>query len=229
MLIVHMSLMVVKQRVRLLLEEPDIRVKAALVTDLCSGMRKGELLGLTWEKILFNKFQIQVHEASQYVSGNGIDDAPTKNDSSYRSIDVFPLVMDVLKEYKLWWDDYRQKLGDNWVGDKDMLFIQANGKPLFPDTINYWLSEFCKKHGLDHIHPHGLRHTYASIQLAYGVDVRTLAGQTGHARPSTLTDTYAHDIPSAQVRATLTLEEILLGSAYRAEECVKNNSPKPLF
>jgi len=45
--------------------------------------------------------------------------------------------MDILREYKQWWMDYRNNLSDYWKGDEDRLFIQADGKPLFPDTVNF--------------------------------------------------------------------------------------------
>ena len=121
--------------------------------------------------------------------------------------------MDILREYKQWWMDYRNNLSDYWKGDEDRLFIQADGKPIFPDTINFWLTRFCMKNGFAHIHPHGLRHTFISLKLANGVDVRTLCGESGHAQPSTLLDTYSHVISSAKERSVRTLDEVLLGLA----------------
>lgn len=208
----------------LLLKEPDIRIKAALVIDLFTGVRRGELCGLTWPDIIFDKLQIRVCAASQYMPGHGIYEVDTKNDSSYRSIDVSPFVMDVLKEYRRWWEDYRISLGDYWKDEKKRLFIQADGKPLHPDTINSWLTKFCKRKELPHIHPHGLRHTYASLKLASGIDLRSLCGATGHAQPSTLLDIYSHVIPSAQSRSVKALDEVLLGPLNNEDSDVENNS-----
>ena len=66
-----------------------------------------------------------------------------------------------------------------------------DGNPLFPDTINYWLKRFLSKNNLPHITPHGLRHTFATLQITSGIDISTLQARTGHAQASTLINIYA--------------------------------------
>jgi len=107
---------------------------------------------------------------------------------------------------------YRCNLGDYWKGRSERLFIQHNGKPLFPDTVNYWLKRFCKENGFAHINPHALRHTFATLQLTAGVDIRTLQSRTGHSQASTLTNIYSHVISSAQIKAVQKLDDVLFGA-----------------
>jgi integrase len=173
-------------------------------------MRKGELCGLEWRDIDFTDNIIHVHRASQYLAGQGVIEVPTKTEKSARSIDVTSFVMNALREYKLWWINYRFSLGDAWKGKEEKLFIQVDGRPLFPDTINYWLNKFNEQNGFSHITPHSLRHTFATLQLAAGVDVRTLQSRTGHARASTLLDIYSHTIQSSQVKAAQIMDDVLL-------------------
>jgi integrase len=109
--------------------------------------------------------------------------------------------------------------GDRWQGHEKRLFIQENGKPINPDTINYWLDKFINKHGLEHFTPHSLRHTFASLQIMAGVDIRTLQARTGHAQASTLTNIYAHSIKTAEEAAAETLDNILMPkTAKKGEE-----------
>jgi len=169
--------------------EPDIRIKAVLIVDLFTGLRRGELCGLQWDEIDFIDNQINVRRASQWVGGQGVITVGAKNEST-RSIKVSQFVMDTLKEYKKWWVSYRFSLGDAWKGEVNRLFIQSDGKPLFPSTVNYWLKKFIEKNKFPHITPHSLRHTFATLQLASGVDIKTLQSRTGHSRPSVLLDIY---------------------------------------
>ena len=109
-----------------------------------------------------------------------------------------------------WWIEQRFNLGDYWQGEIDRLFIQSNGKPLFPDTVNYWLKKFIAKNDLPYITPHGLRHTFTTLQITAGVDIRTLQARTGHSQVTTLMKVYAYAIQSAQEKAAQAMDDILL-------------------
>lgn len=192
------------------LEERDIRKKAAFVVLLFTGLRRGELCGLSWQDIDEEEQIIHVVRASQYQQGKGVVEVPTKNVSSVRAVKVPAFVMEVLQEYRAFWNRQRLAWGDAWQGEAGRLFVQHDGKPINPDTINYWLNDFLKRHGLEHITPHSLRHTFATLQIAAGVDIRTLQARTGHAQASTLVNIYSHALKSAQEAASDALESVLL-------------------
>jgi len=113
-------------------------------------------------------------------------------------------MVDLLREYRRWWAEYKLKLGDLWTGGSDRLFVQDDGMPLNPDTINFWLDKFTKKNGLEHLNPHALRHTFATLQIAAGVDIRTLQARTGHSQDSTLMNIYSPMQSGARRRLRLT-------------------------
>lgn len=192
------------------LEERDIRKKAAFVVLLFTGLRRGELCGLSWQDIDEEEQIIHVVRASQYQQGKGVVEVPTKNVSSVWAVKVPAFVIEVLQEYRAAWNRQRLAWGDAWQGEAGRLFVQHDGKPINPDTINYWLNEFLKRHGLEHITPHSLRHTFATLQIAAGVDIRTLQARTGHAQASTLVNIYSHALKSAQEAASDALESVLL-------------------
>ena len=194
----------------LLMEEDDIRVKTALTLCLFTGVRRGELCGLSWSDIDMKGRVVHVRRASQYQRGQGVVEVPTKNTSSIRSIDIPLFMVDILGTYKVWWTEKRLMWGEDWQGDQQRLFIQDDGRPINPDTINYWLNRFLEKHALPHVTPHSLRHTFATLQLAAGVDIRTLQSRTGHSQASTLVNIYAHAVKSAQEAASAALEGVLL-------------------
>ena len=195
--------------------EPDIRIKTALTLELFTGLRRGELCGLSWPDIDFTTHTVHVRRASQHITGQGVIEVPTKNKSSARSVTVPPFVTALLSEYRRWWLEYRLSMGDLWNGDKERLFIKANGSPIFPGTINHWMRGFIERNKLPYVTPHDLRHTFASLQLAAGVDIRTLQARTGHAQASTLLNVYGHAIQSAQERAAQVMEDMLLPALRR--------------
>ena len=195
--------------VGLLFAEDDTRVKTAILLLLYSGIRRGELCGLEWRDFDFDRQMIHINRASQYQQGSGITEVPTKNMSSERSIKLPSVMFTVFTEYRAWWANQKLMMGDAWVGDKDRLFIQYNGNPINPDTINYWLDQFIEKHNLPHFTPHSCRHTFSSLQIANGVDVRTLQARTGHAQASTLVNIYSHAIKTAEEAASDILDDVL--------------------
>ena len=140
-------------------------------------------------------------------------EVPTKNESSVRAIKVPLFVLKLLNEYHLWWNEQRLKYGKVWRGKEQRLFTQDDGKPINLDTINYWLNKFLEQNHFEYITPHSLRHIFATLQIASGVDIRTLQARTGHDRQVPSPTIYSHAIESAQDAASDTLENILLSAA----------------
>ena len=132
----------------------------------------------------------------------------TKNDSSNRDITVSSFLIDIIVEYRKWWYEHKLRWLKDWQRKKERLFIKDNGFPILPDTINAWLKSFTARNHLPTITPHGSRHTFATLQITAGVDIRTLQARTGHAQASTLLDTYS--LKSAQSKAAESLDAVLL-------------------
>lgn len=199
-----------QQVVSLLFDEEDVRVKTALLVLIATGLRRGELCGLEWADIDFDNCLIHVRRASQYQIGKGIVEVPTKNESSNRAVKTPAFVFDILSDYKKWWRSQQFINGSKWQGQASRLFIQEDGKPISPDTINFWLTKFIEKHNLPYFTPHSLRHTFATLQIMAGVNIRTIQARTGHSQASTLVNVYSHAIKTADEMASNALSDILL-------------------
>ena len=121
-----------------------------------------------------------IERSSTNVSGYGVVTGDPKSENSKRQIDMPPSLIAQLKEYKVWWNDYTEKLGDKYAGS-DRLFLQANGTPMYPTTILYWLNKLTEKYKLPKVHVHSLRHTNISIQLTSQlVTDKEVAVRAGH-------------------------------------------------
>lgn len=162
---------------------------------LFTGLRRGELLGLEWKDIDFDNSTMRICRSSLYLPDKGIFEDETKNATSNRIIKLSQTAVNDLKAYKLWQMEQRMRIGDRWA-NSEKIFTTNEGKPLHTDTLPRWFSKFIKEHSdkLPHITIHSLRHTNATLQIAGGVPLTTVAKRLGHADTVTTSKIYAHAI-----------------------------------
>ena len=175
------------------------------------GMRRGELLGLKWSDIDFEKETITINRTIQYLPEKGVFESSTKTTSSERTLKAAPYTMQMLRQFQAWQSAERLKAGDRW-NDQGYLFTRHDGQPLRPDYLTGWFKSFLRRHDLPEIHVHSLRHTSATLLIADGTPLPTVAHRLGHANASTTTKIYAHAIQSADAAAAEALESKLIGT-----------------
>lgn len=199
-----------------LLETEDTEYKTIIRLLLFTGLRRGELLGLEWSDIDFDTCTLTVCRSSLYLPDKGIFEDETKNATSNRVIKLSQTAVADMKAYKVYQLEQRLKMGDRWQ-NSPKIFTTAEGKPLHPDTLSRWFSKFIKAHS-DELPPvtiHSLRHTNATLQIAGGVPLTTVAKRLGHADTVTTSRIYAHAIKSADEAAAETLENLLTPNQNR--------------
>ena len=177
-----------------LLEDEPIQYRTMITVLLLCGCRRGELCGLEWKDIDFERSTIHIRRTSQYVHHQIITKEP-KTTSSIRNLSLDTHTAELLREYKSWQSVQRLKAGKFWQ-DCDRLFTKADGTPIHPDTVGDWWDKFQAKYGLEHHSLHSLRHTNASLLIAYDADVATVSGRLGHADASTTLKIYTHQFKS---------------------------------
>ncbi len=199
-----------------LLETESTEYKTMIRLLLFTGLRRGELLGLEWKDVDFDKCTLQICRTSLYLPDKGIFEDETKNVTSNRIIKLSQTAVNDLKAYRAWQIEQRFKVGDNWT-QSNRIFTTEDGKPLHPDTLSRWFSKFIKAHSdkLPPITIHSLRHTNATLQIAGGVPLTTVAKRLGHADTVTTSKIYAHAIKSADEAAAETLENLLTPNINR--------------
>jgi integrase len=177
-------------------EAKDSGVYEMYYIDLATGLRRGELLGLKWDDVdLKNGI---LHIRRQIMRQNGaVVEAPLKTKNSYRSIAIPPDAIEVLKAQR------SKTCGSEYV------FPSPNGGPISPDSVLHMLQRVLKRAGLERVRFHDLRHTFATLALQNGVDVKTVSGMLGHYSAGFTLDTYAHVTTAAQKEAAKTMGSIL--------------------
>ena len=184
---------------------------------LFGGLRRGELVGLTWKSIDFDKNVIRVTQAAYRMEEkNGIKAPKTK--SSVRAVAFPQPVMDLLKEYKKAQDKYRKAIGDKWCGD-DWVFIAENGENIninspynkFRRLVVKYNKSVSDEEKLPMISLHDLRHTNASLLIRSNkVDVKAVSAKLGHADMNTTMRYYIHSYEEAETETAEILEEMLI-------------------
>jgi integrase len=94
------------------------------------------------------------------------------------------------------------------ITERTTILIGSIGDPLKPAYMSPTFRAFARSHGLECTY-HSLRHTAASLMLASGTDVRTVAGRLGHSSATTTLQTYSHLIGQADRDAAERLEVLL--------------------
>jgi integrase len=183
---------------------------------LFSGLRRGELIALTWDDIDFDNKSINVTKSTGYTGKETLTKAP-KNKNSVREIKVPGPVIDLVKRYKKEQQELRLSLGDQWQGDNNV-FIQWNGKQMNLSTPYQAFKEIINKYNatiedpllkLPNIPLHGLRHTSATLLISENVDIRTVSARLGHAQTSTTMNIYAHSLKKLDEKASDTLDNLI--------------------
>jgi integrase len=197
---------------------------------LFMGLRKGEILGLTWNDVDLEEGWLAVNKAISATKELGVFMKSPKTESSVRTLAMPKSLVSLLKKYKAWQNEQKLKCGDLWDEDWEdhpWLFTQWNGKVMDYHSPYTWFSKFIKRYNerikndgsipenekssylLPEISFHGLRHTSATLLIGENVDVRTVSARLGHNQVSTTLNIYSHSLKAADRKAADSLENLL--------------------
>ena len=181
------------------LAEADRRgVLPIFFLELCSGLRKGELVALLWSDLDVERKTISVSKQAVRVKGGGVKVTTPKTATSIRVESIPQKAVELLVAE-------HEKHPDN-----PYLFPSpVTGDMYYPDAIAAIHTKILRTLGLEHTRFHALRHTFASVALQNGVDIRTVSGMLGHADPGFTLRTYTHTMNSLQVQAAETMGAVM--------------------
>lgn len=163
------------------LEEEPLKWRTFILLLIDTGCRRGEACGLQWQSVDLDAGTVTIERNLQYTTAKGVYETLPKNGRT-RVVDISPDVAELLRELR-----QAQPVMVRWVFTQD-----DSPEPMHPDTPTRYFQRFGKRYGIEHFHPHKLRHTSASLAITHGADVVSVAAHLGHSDSSTTLRMYAH-------------------------------------
>ena len=158
-----------------------MRTMVKLLID--TGARRGECCALQWQNIDFRKNKITFKDNLCYTAAKGVYLDTSKNRKS-RTVDVDPSVISSLACLRA-----EQALS----GLSKFVFTkESSSEPMHPQSPTRYLSKFAKKYKIEQLHPHKLRHSFASIAITNGADIASVSEKLGHTDKAVTLRMYTH-------------------------------------
>ena len=193
----------------------DYIFKLALDITIETGLRRGEMCGLTWDNIDFEEKSLTIDKALIRIENNYNISNP-KTDSSYRTLPISDSLIEKLKHHKLTQSKNKLKYGEFYSDvifndtSYDLIFRHENGKYIVPSTFLQRLKRVCKNNKIEkNIRWHDLRHTNATYLIESGVNLKVIQDRLGHSLMQTTADTYSHVTKKMNRDATAKLTSLI--------------------
>lgn len=180
-----------KKLIKYLLENTG-RYKLGVLLMLTTGMRIGEICALRWGNINLNDRSIKVECTLQRIKNTDYDIkiknrgrsktklsiTKPKSETSIRTIPINDSIVCLLSEFAC---------------ENDHFFLlSGNEKPIEPRVLQYQINKYMEKLGLNGVHAHMLRHSFATRAVEVGFDIKSLSEVLGHSTTTITLDRYVH-------------------------------------
>jgi integrase len=195
-------------------------IEAARSTDLfmpillgvLCGLRRGEATALRWRAVDLDRGQLSV-TASTEQTERGVREKETKSGKG-RTVALPALVVQELRQHRIRQAETLLQLGVR-LTDGHHVVARVDGEPLQPRSLTHAFAKFIRRHGLQPIRLHDLRHSHATAMLAAGVHPKIAQERLGHSSVSVTIDLYSHVLPGMQAEAVSRVDAVLQDALNR--------------
>ena len=165
-----------------------------------TGIRRGECCGLQWKNVDYKNCTITIENTLYYTPQKGVYLDTPKNGKK-RTIDVDPEIMELLRKHQL---SQASQMISNFVFTQD-----DSIEPMNPQSPTKFMKRFADKYNIEHLHPHKLRHSFASIAITNGADVASVSEKLGHSDKAVTLRMYTHADAESMKRASQIFRDAL--------------------
>ena len=188
-------------------DDPDMATLIALAA--VTGARRGELCGLRWGDVDFDRRTLVIERSVAVVDGQWITKGTKTHAGRVLALDDF--ADEVLRRQRRRHEEWAEELGVD-LTDLTPILTYDLEKPIAPDTVTHYVRKIATATGVD-THLHALRHFAATQMIGGGHDIRTVAGRLGHKDASTTLKVYSHFLPERDREAADFLGKALTSGA----------------
>jgi len=167
---------------------------AMFYLELVSGIRKGELVALQWTDLGVEQRTISVSKQATKDADNNLVVARPKTENSIRQISIPQEAVELLIQ------EHAKHPDNPWLFPSS-----RTGGMYHPDSVATLHQRILKDAGLEHLRFHDLRHTFATLALQNGVDIKTVSAMLGHYDAGFTLRTYTHTTRQKQDEAAQTM------------------------
>lgn len=190
----EMQILTPEEMQRLLLQAKAEGYFELFMLELGTGLRRGEILGLQWQDFNTDSGELFV-QRQVTMAGSKVTVTEPKTKSSVRKILLPPGMAQVMKAYQL-------QAQSKWIFPSPL----NPESPRNPDAVGKRLRLILERANCKQVRFHDLRHTFASMALERGMDVKTLSAIIGHTSAATTLDVYSHISDTMQKQAAVCIE-----------------------
>lgn len=179
---------------------------------VASGLRLGELVGLSWDDIDLEARSLTVKRAAFQRDDGSYDFGQPKTKRSRRTVMLPSLAIEALRRQKARQAAAKLAAGTAWQDRRNLVFTDAVGRPVVPGHVSKAFRAVADRLGIP-VRFHDLRHTAATLMLAAGVPLKVVSETLGHASIVVTADVYAHVTPDLRREAADAMDRALGGAS----------------
>jgi integrase len=189
------------------------RLYPIAVLAIHTGLRRGELLALQCGDVDLEGGTVMVRRALEQTK-HGIRVKEPKTKKSRRTVALSAEAIDALRTHRAEMASLALAIGRP-LPDTAFVFCNVEGRPISPDTLSGVWRRACDARGLPRVRFHDLGHTHASLLIAQGVDVLTVAKRLGHSKATTTLNIYGHALERADREAAEAFSMVVKGEKLK--------------
>lgn len=176
---------------------------------LGAGLRRGEICGLCWSHVDLDDGVISVRKTLVVAGGHDVWSTP-KTQRSRREVAIDEGVTRVLRAERRRQLELRMADPTSWAASEDTVVCWQDGRRVHPDRLSHAHVREVRRAGIEpYVAFHDLRHSFATLALAAGVEAKVVSEMLGHASVQLTLDRYTHRVPELHRRAAAAIGRML--------------------